>query len=309
MASLSSYFSYSSKKGLPFGFIAALSILLASCSGGFTPLQQGEVIRLDNFESQYISPRHVEVYLPFDYHPKDETYPVIYLQDGQNVFNPKTSFTGIDWGVDEAMDTLIYQGKVPSAIVVAVWNSRYRRNEYMPEDPLPPYDSLKQLPEYREFFNDTSVFSNRYLAFFVEELMPYMDDHYALAGGPENTFLMGSSMGGLISAYALAKHPDLFGKAACLSTHWPAFDGICIDYFARNLPAAKDHAFYFDHGTETLDADYAPYQKRMDEALLQAGYVKGENFESRVFEGAAHNEEAWRARVKIPLQFLLKDVE
>ena len=293
------------KPALHYLLYLGIAFLLTACGAGSVPQRPGDVIRLDNFESEFISPRHVEVYLPQGYAPKEKTYPVVYMHDGQNVFNPKTSNTGIDWGVDERLDTLIHDGDVEPAIVVAVWCSDLRRNEYMPEDAMPTTDTLQNLPGYQEFFGDTTIFSNAYLRFLVEELKPYIDDHYAIRPEPEHTSIMGSSMGGLISLYALAKHPDIYGQAACLSTHWPAMDGIAIAYFAQVLPAAGKHRIYFDHGTETLDTEYGPYQKRMDQVMEQKGYAKGQNWETRVFQGAAHDEASWKARVETPLKFLL----
>ena len=116
---------------------------------------------------------------------------------------------------------------------------------------------------------------------------------------------MGSSMGGLISAYAISEYPDVFGGAACLSTHWVAGDGAVIDYLRDKLPAPESHRLYFDHGTMTLDAHYAPFQQRMDDAMRARGYAEGRSGMSRVFPGAEHSEKSWRERVEIPLEFLL----
>ncbi|GAB6197395.1 hypothetical protein PAGU2595_027250 [Lysobacter xanthus] len=116
---------------------------------------------------------------------------------------------------------------------------------------------------------------------------------------------MGSSMGGLASLYAVAQRPDVFGGAGAVSTHWPAGDGIAIDWFATHLPKAGLHRLWFDHGTRTLDAAYAPFQQRMDAAMPALGYRRGRDWTSRVFEGAEHNEAAWKARVDRALVFLL----
>jgi len=117
---------------------------------------------------------------------------------------------------------------------------------------------------------------------------------------------MGSSMGGLVSAYAMAEYPRVFGGAAALSTHWPAGDGCVVDWLAAHLPDPGTHRFYFDHGTRTLDAAYAPYQSRMDAAMRKGGYIDGRNWKSRVFDGADHSEKSWHARLDVPLQFLLQ---
>jgi len=151
------------------------------------------------------------------------------------------------------------------------------------------------------------IVSDRYLAFLVDELKPFIDAGYRTLPGRADTIVMGSSMGGLISQYAMSKHPDVFGGAGCLSTHWPAGDGIALDDFAAHLPDPATHRYWFDYGTQTLDADYEPYQQRADEILRKAGYVAGQNWITRKFAGAEHSETAWRVRVHQPLEFLLGD--
>ena len=116
---------------------------------------------------------------------------------------------------------------------------------------------------------------------------------------------MGSSMGGLISLYAICEYPQVFGGAGCVSTHWLAGENMLVDYFGAALPDPIDHKLYFDYGTETLDADYEPYQLRMDERLAARGYERDQNWVTRKFPGAEHSEVAWRTRVRIPLEFLL----
>jgi pimeloyl-ACP methyl ester carboxylesterase len=134
---------------------------------------------------------------------------------------------------------------------------------------------------------------------------------------------MGSSMGGLISLYALASYPAVFGAAGALSTHWPlttspeiltkgpgpevdACGTPFIDWLAGHLPRAGAHRLYFDHGSAGLDSLYAPFQDRVDALLPTLGYRRGRDWESRVFAGADHNQAAWRARLEIPLSFLLR---
>jgi hypothetical protein len=112
-------------------------------------------------------------------------------------------------------------------------------------------------------------------------------------------------MGGLISAYAISEYPKVFGGAGCLSTHWPAGDGAVIDYLKKSLPDPKTHKFYFDFGTETLDAQYEPYQLRANAVMKQSGYVEGDNWITKKFVGDDHSERSWSKRVDVPLQFLL----
>jgi predicted alpha/beta superfamily hydrolase len=112
-------------------------------------------------------------------------------------------------------------------------------------------------------------------------------------------------MGALISLYALTEYPDVFGGAGCVSIHWPLGDGLMVDYLARKLPPAGSHRLYFDYGTATLDAGYEPYQRRVDALLGAARWRQGTDFLTVRAEGAPHNERAWRARVAVPLAFLL----
>jgi len=263
----------------------------------------------EQFPSRHVAARNVDVWLPPGYDADPEhRYPVIYMQDGQNLFYPKHSYTGDEWGVDETMTALIGKHQVRPAIIVGIWNTAQRIGEYMPEkavvtDPMPTgVEGFAPVPR-------KDIVSGRYLGFMVDELKPFIDAHYRTLPGRDDTFVMGSSMGGLISAYAVAEYPGVFGGAAALSSHWPAGDGCVVDWLAAHLPDPATHRFYFDHGTATLDAAYAPYQQRMDEAMRSHGYVEGRDWISRVYDGADHSEKSWRARLDVPLRFLLQPVQ
>jgi predicted alpha/beta superfamily hydrolase len=271
------------------------------------PAAAGVVGHLDvyvDFPSQFVAPRTVDVWLPPGYDEQAaQRYPVLYMQDGQNIFDPSTSATThVDWGVDEIMTELIEAGKIRPAIVVGIWSTARRVEEYMPQAPLEVYPQVRA--EFVRQFGEP--LGDRYLKFMVQEVKPFIDRTYRTLPDRANTFVMGSSMGGLISLYAASQYPDVFGGAGCVSTHWPAGEGRLIDYFQTVLPDPKTHRLYFDYGTEGLDAEYEPYQQRMDEVLRRAGYVKGENWVTRKFPGATHSETSWRERADIPLMFLLK---
>jgi predicted alpha/beta superfamily hydrolase len=154
--------------------------------------------------------------------------------------------------------------------------------------------------------------ADEYLKFIVEELKPFVDQNFRTLPDKKNTFMMGSSLGGLITIYAEASYPDVFGAVACLSTHFPIsfknnpeIPSLVISYLKTRLPKSKNNRIYFDYGTETMDSWYEPYQKQMDLVMKSIGYVQGKNWETRKFEGAEHSEVAWRIRLDIPLVFLL----
>ncbi len=265
--------------------------------------------------SRHVDARDVDVWLPPSYgRDPSRRYPVLYMHDGQNLFDPSLSYTGIDWDIDGAMTRLIEAdetgpgkirpGKIREAIVVAVSNTPLRFAEYMPKAPLRTA-TVDSGIEGRPIGAADDIRSDDYLRFVVEELKPFIDAQYRTQPGRDGTSIMGSSMGGLISLYAIARYPDVFGGVGAVSTHWPVCGGCVVDWFGAHLPDAGTHRLYFDYGTVGIDARYAPHQRRMDAALRDAGYVEGSRWITRRFEGADHNEAAWRARVDIPLRFLL----
>jgi enterochelin esterase-like enzyme len=142
--------------------------------------------------------------------------------------------------------------------------------------------------------------------------MPFIEKNYAVRKGPEHTFIAGSSMGGLISLYAICEYPRVFGGAACLSTHWPGIftmennpvPDALLDYLRSYLPAPGKHKLYFDHGTTTLDTLYPPLQKKADEVLKNKGFTSS-NWVTMEFPGEDHSETAWGKRLSLPLIFLL----
>ncbi len=215
----------------------------------------GMVVRHADMPSAYVARRNVDVWLPPSY-GKDpaKRYPVLYMHDGQNLFDPATSYGNVDWAVDEVMTSLIEKGVVREAIVVGVWNTPKRRDEYMPQRPV--QGKIKFNVPGAEDLDAADIVSDRYLEFLVKELKPFIDATYRTLPGQADTIVMGSSMGGLISQYAMSQYPDVFGGAGCVSTHWPAGNGIALDDFAAHLPDPATHKYWFDYGTATLDALY-----------------------------------------------------
>lgn len=271
------------------------------------PISDGSGIlhRYVDFASAFGGQRTVDVWCPPGYHDSINTrYPVLYMHDGQNLFDPALSYTGVDWAIDEAVVRLTRDMDHPGVLVVGIWNSSQRWQDFMPQKSLDSTAGQAILPQFTDVSGGAPV-SNQYLAFLVEEVKPLIDAIYRTLPDRENTLVMGSSMGGLISLYAVEEYPQVFGRAGCLSTHWPAGGDVLVDYLGQHLPAPGRHRLYFDYGTENLDAQYEPFQQRMDVHLQAAGYQRGMDWLTLKYDGADHNEGSWRDRVDVPLRFLL----
>jgi enterochelin esterase-like enzyme len=210
---------------------------------------------------------------------------------------------------------------VRPTLVVGIASTANRAREYEPAEVVAALPAA--LREQLAAENHGPPLADSYLRYLVDELKPFIDGRFRTRPGRDDTFIMGSSMGGLISWYALARYPQVFGGAGCLSTHWPitmnaqapsaedgpraaAIQSAELAWLEQHLPVAGSHRLYFDLGTESNDALYAPYQQRVDELVLAKGYRRWIDFESEVYPGATHDERAWRARLDVPLEFLLR---
>jgi predicted alpha/beta superfamily hydrolase/predicted NAD-dependent protein-ADP-ribosyltransferase YbiA (DUF1768 family) len=288
-------------------YLVASGVVAAEERPGVT----GTIAHHPNFAAQELLPRNIDVWLPSSYGKNPSyRYPVVYMHDGQNLFDPAKSFIGVDWGVDEAMTQLVADDKIREAIVVGIWNTPNRTWEYLPEKPLRDYarrDAVfKELAgEGRTPLTTADLLGDEYLRFLVTELKPFIDKTYRTRPGRDDTSIMGSSAGALISLYAICEYPQVFGGAGSVSGHYPLGDGMLIDTLRCKLPDPRCHKLYFDFGTETLDKSYEPYQWRMDAAVAARGYTRGCNWLTCKFAGAEHSERAWRARIDIPLEFFL----
>ena len=291
-----------------------IGLILLTTITGYTQLpsvSSGTVVRFENFASAFVNPRNVDVWLPADF-KKEKNYAVLYMHDGQMLYDAAQTWNGQEWKVDETMSRLLKEGRIRDCIVVGIWNDgEYRRSDYLPQK------ALGYLPDELADSITRNVLmgalrSDAYLSFLVYELKPFIDSSFSTLTGRENTFVMGSSMGGLVSMYAICEYPEVFGGAACLSTHWygtPVSWNIKVPeaylkYLSTHLPDPATHRIYFDHGTETLDRYYGPFQRQADSLMEAAGY-DASNWMTRTFLGKAHTEDAWAERLEIPLVFLL----
>lgn len=294
-------------KKLYFLFFSCLTL---TATAQTSKVAYGKIIHYENFKSHYIDARNVEIWLPPNY-TAQKKHNVLYMHDGQMLFDSSFNWNHQEWQVDETAGKLLNEKKINDLIIVAIWNNgKYRRSEYFPQAPiqlLPPEIKDTLISHYLL----GKTLADNYLLFLVKELKPFVDSAYATFTDVAHTFIAGSSMGGLISLYGICEYPEVFGGAACISTNWPGVVYKCesiapkfINYLESNLPNPKNHHIYFDYGSLTLDSLYKPHQLNVD-ALMQAkGYTK-QNWITKEFPGENHSERAWSKRLNQPLEFLL----
>lgn len=279
----------------------------------------GRLVEHPGTPSAFVQPRDVSVWLPPGYDASDARWPVLYMHDGQNLFDASRAPYGAEWGVDEHVSRLAITGQIRTPIVVGVGNTPLRLREYVPAELIAALPADMRVAVQAIYGGEP--LSEGYLRFLVEELKPFIDRTYRTRTGRDDTVVMGSSMGGLVSLAAMMKYPDVFGGAGCVSTHWPlrieqltepaaltawrerlvaAWTGVV----RAGLPDPATHRLYFDRGDETLDQFYAEFQTRIDETVRAAGWGP-DHFRSLVFPGAEHNERSWNQRLDVPLTFLL----
>jgi predicted alpha/beta superfamily hydrolase len=278
----------------------------------------GKIVRIENFKSKFVTARNVDIWLPEGYCDTAK-YAVLYMHDGKMLFDPALCWNKQAWDVDETGSKLMTENKTKKFIVVGIWNGGETRHpDYFPQKPFEQLTQiekdtvsaqLKSSGRIKDVFQPNS---DNYLKFIVNELKPFIDKNYAVYKDRANTFIAGSSMGGLISMYAICEYPKIFGGAACLSTHWIGsftlhnnpMPNAFVKYLRKNLPSPKNHKIYFDCGDQSLDALYPEIQQKVDKVMISNRFSV-ENWKTKYLPGEDHSEKAWSKRLNIPLEFLL----
>ncbi len=246
----------------------------------FTGQITGTVKYHTQMSSDGLLPRDVVVWLPKDYETnKDKRYPVLYMHDGQNIFDPATSSFGVDWQIDEAADSLMNQGKIPPFIIVGIYCTPNRMLEYT-----------------------NSELGYDYMKFVVNKLKPFIDTTYRTLKDRNNCYTGGSSAGGLISFMLIWEYNNIFSKALCFS---PAFKIDELDYVStvQNTQEKKDIKVYMANGGKNLENRLQPGIVDMIGLLIKKGYQVNKDFWFNRFMDDDHNETAWAKH--IPEYFLL----
>jgi predicted alpha/beta superfamily hydrolase len=274
-------------------------------------VSSGTILRLENFKSQHVSPRNIDIWMPEGY-SASKKYAVIYMHDGQMLFDTAQAWNRQEWKVDETLSQLNREQKTVECIVVGIWNTGADRiSEYFPTKIYNLLEEKMAGNLSSKYFNGMSARGDQYLKFITQELKPFVDKNYFTLPDREHTFMMGSSMGGLISIYAICEYPAIFKGVACLSTAWlsqiePGYEipAATFAYLKDNLPSPSDHLIYMDYGTGESDKSYETTQAFVDLIAKGKGY-NAANYSSKTYEKEEHNEIAWSRRLNVPMAFLI----
>jgi enterochelin esterase-like enzyme len=248
------------------------------------------LVKHEGFPSRFLrNQRDLIVYLPPGYGAQPQRqFPILYLHDGQNLFDGATSFIpGMDWHVGQTADEGIEQGRIEPLIIVGIYNAgKQRLSEYTPT----------RAPRLG------GGGANRYAKFLLQEVQPFVKQQYRVREGSESTGIGGSSLGGLVSLYLGLRQPRIFGKIAALSPSvW--WNERVILRFAAAAPVQPLPRVWLDTGTRegprTVDD-----VERFRDLLLKKGWQLDRDLHYEIVEGAEHNEAAWARRVGPFLQFL-----
>ena len=250
----------------------------------------GDFRRHPKFRSRFLPSEHtLMVYRPPGYRDdRVRRFPVLYLHDGQNVFDRTTSATGAEWSVDETAQRLIEAGVIEPLIIVGIYNAGDRRiDEY-----TPTRDSKKKVGGK----------ADAYARMLVQEVKPFIDRRYRTLRSAPNTGLGGSSLGGLLTMHLGLRFPTVFNRLAVLSPSvW--WDDRAIVREVDALPAKLPLRIWLDAGTSE-GAEVTRDSRMLRDALVRKGWVEGQDLTYLEAEGGGHNEQSWATRVEGVLRFL-----
>ncbi|MEE8171242.1 MAG: alpha/beta hydrolase-fold protein, partial [Phycisphaerae bacterium] len=255
----------------------------------------GDIRFHHDFASGFLrNQRMLAVYLPPGYEDEPgRRYPVVYMHDGQNVFDASMAANGVEWRADETAERLIRAGRIEPIIIVGIYNNHHRESEYTPY-----YDAVRGV----------SGRGRNYARFVAGEVKPFMDQHYRTLGERRHTAVVGSSLGGLISLYICMEHPDLFSMCGAMSPTllWDR-RRILRDMRGR-FEILRQCRFWVDMGTAE-SSDPAELRRMLGDIrglsniLTNAGLRKNRDFRHEIVPGGEHNEAAWAARFGRLLEF------
>ena len=306
-------------------FIALLAplalALCASASGAKATGEPPQTIEWGALPAEGLPEQRATIWLPPEYYqwPADHRFPVLYMWDGQNLFDPATTHYGKAWMVHDVLTEMVKRGEAEPHIVVGIWSppgkDRYRSY-------LPQFAADKAKGDVASNIREMAggpVLSKRQLDWVADFLKPSIDSSYRTQSDARHTTIVGASMGGVMSCYAIVARADIFGNAGCVSAHFALIDpelapanekqitALWANFLDTKLGPPAGRRIWMDHGTEKLDSYYGPWQRMVAENFTALGWREGEDFTARVYQGAEHDEISWNIRLSEMLNWLWRD--
>ncbi len=241
--------------------------------------------------------------------PENETYHLLIAHDGQNVFDHRTATRHRTWRMAQSAVRVGSELGITPPAIIAIFHSRSPENPWgrlidlAPQDPY--QNGLHPPAGVEAAVTADQLAGNAYLERITEAIAPSIAQVLGLDIDNLNKAIIGSSMGGLASLYALGKRPDFFTTALALSTHWSAGENPLVDALIDQLPAPGNHKVWMSHGTRGIDANYGPFQRYADQKMLDAGWHLNRNFKTQVYRKSGHNERSWARYLDQPMRFWL----
>ena len=291
----------------------------------FSDVSFGE---LESFviESDYDT-RKIQIYYPNNKIIDSDTL-FIFMNDGEELFNAAESWHNMEWGIDEKIEEMNLNESELNFVIIAIHSAKKgnrffvdetkRYAEYFPKESIPYFESGFKKRRYQEWVNNNNLY---YLEFLTEDVIPFVEEKFDISLNNKNLGIIGASMGGLSALNALIEHPDLFGFAGCISTHWVGIKpfeyvllplvgkingdddtaNAIISYIEDNITNIDDQKIYFDHGTIGLDSLYSTPQRRVNKILDS----KSKDYKYLVFEGYDHYAPEFGSRFDSVLEYLV----
>lgn len=299
---------------------AVLTLVLAACTTvPPPPPAPARMVEWSEPATAGLPAMQVTIRLPPGYdEASSRRYPVLYMWDGQNLFDPARTHYGKAWMVQDVLAGLSAARAAEPHIVVGIW-SPPGKDRYRVYLPTPLYRAVSGTPALTadiERMAGGVPAGDRMLAWTADVLKPRVDRNFRTRAGPRDTTIAGASMGGLMACYALIERPDVFGRAGCVSAHFaladpdiakahgPAIETAWASYLASRLGPPRRRRVWMDHGTVGLDGTYGPSQLAVARAFAAQGWREDTDYVARVYAGAEHDENFWRARMPEMLGWL-----
>jgi len=241
--------------------------------------------------------------------PQGQSQHLLIAHDGQNVFDRKTSTRRQTWQIAHSAVRVSQELGITPPTIVAIFHSRSANNPWgriLDLTPQDPFQNGVEPAEKNDEISKSDLQGNAYLEQITQVIAPAIAAELDMNLGEVNKAVIGSSMGGLASLYAIGKRPDFFNVCLALSPHWSAGNIPLVDALIDALPLPGHHQIWMSHGTKGLDQHYEPFQAHADRKMIDAGWHEGVDFITKVYKRSRHNERSWAKYLDQPMKFWLE---